>query len=441
MNLLLSMMLSSNLLFILICIVDFICGKQFNSNWKSHMLKISFVMAVVPIVYFKYYFIMPILSFLKVSAKHSNASFSGTDLLVITAPRGVNITLSLKWEIIIIFIWFVIGTTSFLLRVYFYLKQNKLARQSMTIVSQSKILEILYRHKAELGIRKKIVIYTCKGEFTPFTCGVIKPFILIPGNLKEKEINYVIHHELCHIKYHDNLFIFIRLIVVALYWFNPLIYLMDRFVERECELACDEFVVKTHDLSERYEYANLIINFSILDNKSQDPLSMFFCKKQNCIKERMYYIMRPKNMNKKAKLASFFIALCMILCSSLSAFAYEVPSNAKVSEANGKPVFIDSKEVIEFHTSNNVARDSYNITKILFEHQFVGKDGTVYNAENPTPNAACDHNYVSGELTSHIKKSDGGCEVKYYNAKRCTKCGAIVKGSLIKTVTYVKCTH
>lgn len=149
MNLLLSMMLSSNLLFILICIVDFICGKQFNSNWKSHMLKISFVMAVVPIVYFKYYFIMPILSFLKVSAKHSNASFSGTDLLVITAPRGVNITLSLKWEIIIIFIWFVIGTTSFLLRVYFYLKQNKLARQSMTIVSQSKILEILYRHKAE----------------------------------------------------------------------------------------------------------------------------------------------------------------------------------------------------------------------------------------------------------------------------------------------------
>lgn len=128
----------------------------------------------------------------------------------------------------------------------------------------------------------------------------------------------------------------------------------------------------------------------------------------------------------------------MVLCGSLPAFAYEIPSNASVGEMDGSPVSISSNEMMEFQTPNLMEE---NRMKISYDYQFIGKDGAIYNLENPTPNAACDHTYMAGEITPHSPTSDGGCAVKYYDAKRCTKCGAIVKGPLIKTVTYLKCPH
>lgn len=53
----------------------------------------------------------------------------------------------------------------------------------------------------------------------------------------------------------------------------------------------------------------------------------------------------------------------------------------------------------------------------------------------------CKHDYVIGKLMNHKKYSDNSCKVDYYNSKKCSKCGEVVLGELINTVSFGKCPH
>lgn len=53
----------------------------------------------------------------------------------------------------------------------------------------------------------------------------------------------------------------------------------------------------------------------------------------------------------------------------------------------------------------------------------------------------CSHNYKTGYANQHVKNSSGGCTVKVYNAKICTKCNHLVILELLGTTNYPKCPH
>ena len=53
----------------------------------------------------------------------------------------------------------------------------------------------------------------------------------------------------------------------------------------------------------------------------------------------------------------------------------------------------------------------------------------------------CSHNFKTGYANQHVKNSSGGCTVKVYNAKICTKCNHLVFYDLVSTHTYVTCPH
>ena len=52
----------------------------------------------------------------------------------------------------------------------------------------------------------------------------------------------------------------------------------------------------------------------------------------------------------------------------------------------------------------------------------------------------CSHNYVNGMLQKHQKNGDG-CVYMIYHAKRCTKCGLTMVGTLQDKIIYEKCPH
>ena len=51
-------------------------------------------------------------------------------------------------------------------------------------------------------------------------------------------------HEQCHVRRRDNLAMAIHMIVEALYWFHPLVWLIRVRLIEEQELACDEQVLR-----------------------------------------------------------------------------------------------------------------------------------------------------------------------------------------------------
>jgi TonB family protein len=82
----------------------------------------------------------------------------------------------------------------------------------------------------------------------PATLGIRNPRILLPNGLAEsltpEELESVILHELVHIRRRDNLWAFVRMLVVAALWFHPLAWLLNRWLNLETERSCDERVLE-----------------------------------------------------------------------------------------------------------------------------------------------------------------------------------------------------
>ena len=55
--------------------------------------------------------------------------------------------------------------------------------------------------------------------------------------------------------------------------------------------------------------------------------------------------------------------------------------------------------------------------------------------------SSCAHKYVAGKTTKHIKNSDNSCQVEYYEAEKCSKCGYIKLGELMYVITFLTCSH
>ena len=86
--------------------------------------------------------------------------------------------------------------------------------------------------------------------------------------------------------------------------------------------------------------------------------------------------------------------------------------------------------------------ESDAIIDILYDNQFIDEEGNVYPiAEDEGIEPYCNHTFVSGKGEYHIKLSDGGCKVNIFQAQRCSKCGYVIQGDLLNTITYKVCPH
>ena len=78
----------------------------------------------------------------------------------------------------------------------------------------------------------------------PIVIGFFKPIIVLPVSFAKsmtfEQLEPLLLHELAHIKRHDNVFYLIERIVLALYWWNPVMHYIGSRVAEERELACDD---------------------------------------------------------------------------------------------------------------------------------------------------------------------------------------------------------
>lgn len=447
MNLLLTMMFSSNILFLSYLAANALFGDELSARWKSCVLKLSVLLSLIPAA-----FIKPVMESVmwKSFAASDSLGFttSGQEQLLLTGSEGIRLTPSLQTELVIFTVWFSIGLLSLFVHVFRYLAQKKAAMTSMCRIDDPAISEILMQIKNELKIKRTVQLYTCSLTISPFSMGLLRPIILLPCDMEPEKARLVIHHELCHIKHYDNLFTFLRLLTVSLFWFNPLFYLLNQKMEQLSELACDEVVIHTLSTAEKKAYGSLIIEIASTYSANPNTYVMAFCshnehRNNKEFKERITHIMNKKKMTKRSKNLSIILTLFMVLFSSFPSFAYQGPRKYDFCDESGAPIAIAPDETVVFvleGTPNPFVKEA----SILYDYQFTDSLGNIYNlndSSNLAPRANCQHTYVSGQTSTHQKKSDGSCVLKIYSAKRCSKCGNTVRGSLISTNTYNPCPH
>lgn len=103
-------------------------------------------------------------------------------------------------------------------------------------------------------------IYESEFVDSPFVFGVVKPNIYLPMHMDEGTAAYVIAHEHAHLARRDHWWKVLGYLVLALHWFNPLVWVAYILFCRDIELACDEKVVKGLDGAARADYSQALLS-------------------------------------------------------------------------------------------------------------------------------------------------------------------------------------
>lgn len=106
-------------------------------------------------------------------------------------------------------------------------------------------------------------IYRSENVASPFVLGVVKPKIYLPFNISDDDLPLVIAHEKAHIRRKDNLWKPLGFLLLAFYWFNPLMWLAYVLLCRDIEFACDEKVVKELSAEQKADYSQALLTCSV----------------------------------------------------------------------------------------------------------------------------------------------------------------------------------
>ena len=116
------------------------------------------------------------------------------------------------------------------------------------------------KRKLATAILLRDNIYESEFVDSPFVFGVVKPNIYLPMHMDEGTAAYVIAHEHAHLTRRDHWWKVLGYLVLALHWFNPLVWVAYILFCRDIELACDEKVVKGLDGAARADYSQALLS-------------------------------------------------------------------------------------------------------------------------------------------------------------------------------------
>ena len=160
-----------------------------------------------------------------------------------------------------------------------------------------------HRTRRELSVRQSDRINS------PLTYGVIRPVILLPKRFlttDEGKLKCVLEHEYVHIRTFDALFKLLLVVTTCVHWFNPLVWMMLVYCNRDMELACDERVLKDLVETERKEYARMLVGLEA--DRSGYALSFGGYGKKT-MEARIQFILKYQKASKAAVAGSILMVL------------------------------------------------------------------------------------------------------------------------------------
>lgn len=132
---------------------------------------------------------------------------------------------------------------------------------AMLLYALVSYLRLRRRVSVSLPIRDRI--YLCDAISSPFILGVVKPHIYLPPGLDEVQRQNVLAHEQAHLARRDHWWKPLGFALLAVYWFNPVLWLAYTLLCRDIELACDERVIRTMDESAVKTYSTVLLACSM----------------------------------------------------------------------------------------------------------------------------------------------------------------------------------
>ena len=212
---------------------------------------------------------------------------------------------------------------------------------AMLLYALVSYLRLRRRVSVSLCVRENI--YLCDAISSPFILGVVKPRIYLPSGLDEVQRQNVLSHERAHLARRDHWWKPLGFALLAVYWFNPVLWLAYALLCRDIELACDERVIRTMDESAVKTYSTVLLACS-MPRKAVITCPLAFGEVG--VKERVRNALRYKKPAFWVVAASVAVCVVVAVCfltnpptdtdaAGLVGFHREQVTYADVTDASG----------------------------------------------------------------------------------------------------------
>ena len=250
-----------------------------------------------------------------------------------------------------------------------------------------------------IGLKRKLKdatrigknIYESEKVKAPFVFGLFVPRIYLPDVLDNNEREYILKHERTHIKHGDWIRKLVGMAVVAVHWFNPLVWLAYVFFERDIEMSCDESVVANMGDDVKQAYTMTLVTYARKNNTKRylvTPLG--FSKNSFSKTEVTNRVKNILNFKEGHKITAVVITAALFFVGAACSLNAE--------EKNEKTTEVSETIVVSSEVTENVSEYGVNHTPVSsqvgnkmpdivsFEPEPApGDDPDVNNSNEPEP--------------------------------------------------------
>ena len=267
-----------------------------------------------------------------------------------------------NYKSMIMYIWIIGVIALLLLKIIPYIRFKSFVLRNSTIVEKEDIVKLFNICKDELNLNTKIHLRICNTVGSPMLIGIFHPIVLISDIDEDyKRLKMIFLHELNHCKRKDIIIKTFGLIINAFHWFNPIIFILLKEMDKYCEYSIDEKVVEEMDIDDRKYYGETILSLisSSMFNKSSLTTTMGNSGKQ--LKTRLENMIYSFKLTRKKHTVSLFVAI-LILISGLTVACSILPNN--ILEENESFVvyikedglyysYLSGEEEVKIHDGNS----------------------------------------------------------------------------------------
>lgn len=283
---------------IIITMIARLCLKKAPKIFSYALWAVAFSRLIIPFSFESFFSILPF-----------NATPLSTDMLYIETPyveTGVkaidNVLNPIVSSAVLDNTFNVYQATIFVGKVIWY--SGVLILLIYSIVSYIRIKRVL-----DSSVHLRDNIFISEKIKIPFVAGFFNANIYLPKNFDNTQ-EYIILHEQTHIRRRDNILKIFAYAVLALHWFNPLVWIAFRLFVADMEMSCDESVIRKANTDIRKEYSQSLLNLSIQKQTVGTPIAF----SEGNPKERIKNIMNIKKTIGIVGVVSVILIAVIAIC-------------------------------------------------------------------------------------------------------------------------------
>lgn len=214
---------------------------------------------------------------------------------------------------VLVFLWLAVGAVFFCWHIAAYARFSRRVRASLAPPTA----EALALFEG-LGHSRRVRLAQSGQVDAPMLLGVFRPVIVLPQggpSLHGQALSAALRHELTHARRWDICYKWLVVLAASLHWFNPLVHWMGRRIALDCELSCDEAVVRALEPEQRMAYGDLLLLLAAGPKRTAPWMAAPLCQEGKRLKARLLGIKGYRRPGRAAICLALVLGLAVACCA------------------------------------------------------------------------------------------------------------------------------